>query len=167
MLANTTPSTCDPFFFIKSVNEPNFCLLFISANSLKKFFPSEEILTYAYLRSVELTNDNSYFEITVRLGFKFPGMWYRIVGWVVLSVSMDCVAFIFKGPAVHVVDLWRWRHFDSLNLWKSFTHRHNFTFQKIRILNHTVLKTSSCIHVYLVVVTKSIVQCNSTASYKN
>lgn len=99
--------------------------------------------------------------------FKFSGMWCRIVGWVVLSFSMDCDAYIFKGPAVQVFDLWRWRHCDSLQLRKPFNHRQKFTFQNHRILNHTVLKTSSCLNVYFVVVTKLIIQCNSTISYKN
>jgi len=43
----------------------------------------------------------------------------------------------------------------------------NLHSRNTRTLNHAILKTSSCIHVYLVVFTKLIIQCNCTVSYKN
>jgi len=46
------------------MNLTSVCFLSPLIN-LKRFFPSEEILTYAYLRTVELANDNSYVENTV------------------------------------------------------------------------------------------------------
>lgn len=54
-----------------------------------------------------------------------------------------------------------------MKLWKQFSHRQNFTFQKTRSPNHAVLNTSPCIRVYLLIVTKLIIKCSSAISYKN
>jgi hypothetical protein len=76
-------------------------------------------------------------------GFRAPGLWHRLIGWVIPDILKDCGAFIFIDHAVReeLLACWRWRRCLSSKRQEALAQQHSVTSQTSWILSRTAVRT--------------------------